>query len=266
MTRLRIVVHGAAGRMGMRVIALTVADPDLELTGAVEFATHPRLGDDAGIVAGVGSVGIPISSSLPTHVDAVIDFSVPSAAMSLVDACVAKGTPVVVATTGLTAEQKHRIGAAAEKIPVVWSPNMSLAVNLTMKLAGIAAGTLNHYPGGVDVEIVERHHRFKEDAPSGTALRFGEIISGIMGHSAHQHGRAGMLGRRPRHEIGYHAQRVGDCPGEHTIIFGMLGETIELVVKASNRDCYAAGALSAARFVAGRKPGLYSMYDVLDLP
>jgi 4-hydroxy-tetrahydrodipicolinate reductase len=142
---------------------------------------------------------------------------------------------------------------------------MSLAVNLTMKLAETAARALKHCPNGADVEIIERHHRFKEDAPSGTALRFGEIIAEAMGLSHHRHGREGLTGQRSRNEIGYHAVRVGDNPGEHTIVFGMLGETIELTVKASNRDSYAAGALQAAKFVARQSIGLYNMYDVLGL-
>jgi 4-hydroxy-tetrahydrodipicolinate reductase len=142
---------------------------------------------------------------------------------------------------------------------------MSTTVNLAMKLVATAGTVLNEAEGGVDVEIIERHHRMKEDSPSGTALKFGEIIAGVMGHSVHRHGRQGQLGKRPRHEIGYHAVRTGDNPGEHTIIFGLLGETLEITVKASSRDCYALGALAAAKFIATQKPGLYSMSDVLGL-
>jgi 4-hydroxy-tetrahydrodipicolinate reductase len=140
---------------------------------------------------------------------------------------------------------------------------MSLAVNLTMRLCETAAKALAGRDA--DVEILERHHRFKEDSPSGTALRLGEIISGAMGQTAHRHGRQGRPGKRPHEEIGYHAIRVGDDPGQHTIVFGMLGETIELSVRATNRDCYALGALAAAKFLFGRPPGLYGMSDVLGL-
>jgi 4-hydroxy-tetrahydrodipicolinate reductase len=140
---------------------------------------------------------------------------------------------------------------------------MSLAVNLTMRLAETAAKALKDRDA--DVEILERHHRFKEDSPSGTALKFGQIIAAAMGQTAHRHGREGRPGKRPHSEIGYHAIRIGDNPGEHTIIFGMLGETIELSVRATNRDCYAAGALAAAKFLVGKKPGLYGMNDVLGL-
>ena len=142
---------------------------------------------------------------------------------------------------------------------------MSLAVNLSMQLATLAAGALKHVPGGADVEIIERHHRFKKDSPSGTALRFGELIAGQMGQTRAAHGREGVPGERPHDEIGYHAVRAGDNPGEHTILFGLLGESIELTVRAGSRDCYATGALAAARFIARKTPGLYTMYDVLGL-
>jgi 4-hydroxy-tetrahydrodipicolinate reductase len=140
---------------------------------------------------------------------------------------------------------------------------MSMAVNLTMKLTEMAAHVLADKDA--DVEILERHHRYKEDSPSGTALKFGQIVAGVMGQSEHRHGRAGRPGARPHGEIGYHAIRVGDNPGEHTIVFGMLGETLELTVRATNRDCYAQGALAGAKFLAGKAPRLYTMNDVLGL-
>src|SRR5690606_23927887 len=137
--------------------------------------------------------------------------------------------------------------------------------NLAMKLCQTAGAALKGHSGGVDVEVIERHHRFKEDAPSGTALRFGQLIAGAMGQTRHVHGREGRPGQRPRDEIGYHALRVGDNPGEHTIVFGLLGETLEITVRATNRDCYAIGALTAAKWLAKQPPGLYSMNDVLGL-
>jgi 4-hydroxy-tetrahydrodipicolinate reductase len=142
---------------------------------------------------------------------------------------------------------------------------MSLAVNLAMKLTATAAAALKDHPSGADVEIIERHHRFKEDSPSGTALKFGEIVAGVMGQPKAVHGREGRPGARPHGEIGYHAVRTGDNPGEHTIVFGMLGETLELRVAASNRDCYAQGALMAAAWLVGKPAGLYGMNDVLGL-
>lgn len=260
---LRIAIHGAAGRMGQRLIALTSADKELSLAAAIDSPQHPRLGEDAGTVAGIKPLGVPISASLDTAVDAVIDFSVPAAAEKIIEVCRQKKIPLVVATTGLDEAQLKKLRAAAEEIPLLWSPSMSLAVNLTMKLAELAGKALKDRDA--DVEILERHHRFKEDAPSGTALKFGQIISGAMGQTTQRHGREGRPGQRPHGEIGYHAIRVGDNPGEHTIVFGMLGETIELTVRATNRDCYAAGALPAAKFLVGKKPGLYGMNDVLGL-
>jgi 4-hydroxy-tetrahydrodipicolinate reductase len=260
---LRIAIHGAAGRMGQRLISLGSADQELSVVAAVDSPQHPRIGEDAGLVAGVRSLGVPISGSLDVAVDVVIDFSVPAATEKIIDICRQKRIPLVVATTGLNDSQLSKLRDAAREIPLFWSPSMSLAVNVTMKLAEVAGKVLKDHDA--DVEILERHHRFKEDAPSGTALKFGQIIAGAMGQTEHRHGREGRPGKRPHGEIGYHAIRVGDNPGEHTIVFGMLGETIELTVRASNRDCYAVGALAAAKFLAGKKPGLYGMNEMLGL-
>jgi len=235
----------------------------LTLVAAIDSPQHPRLGEDAGSVAGVKALGVPITSDLETAADVVIDFSVPAAVEKIIETCRQKKVSLVVATTGLTELQLEKLRAAAKEIPVVWSPSMSLAVNVAMKLTEVAANALKDCDA--DVEVLERHHRFKEDAPSGTALKFGQIIAGVMGQTAARHGREGRPGKRPHGEIGYHAIRVGDNPGEHTIVFGMLGEMMELTVRASNRDCYAVGALAAAKFLAGKKPGLYGMKDVLGL-
>jgi 4-hydroxy-tetrahydrodipicolinate reductase len=263
MPRLRIAIHGAAGRMGRRLIALGAADPQLTVAAALDSPGNALLGDDAGILAGAGALGVPLAAELLVPVDVVIDFSVPKAAEAIIEICCEKKLPLVLATTGLEAKQVERIRAAAKEIPLLWSPSMSLSVNLAMKLCELAAKALADKDA--DVEILERHHRFKEDSPSGTALKFGEIIAAEMGHTKHVHGRSGRPGKRPHHEIGYHAIRVGDNPGEHTILFAMLGETLELTVRASNRDCYAQGALAAAKFLAGKPAGLYGMSDVLGL-
>jgi 4-hydroxy-tetrahydrodipicolinate reductase len=260
---IRIAIHGAAGRMGQRLVALTAADPELVLTAAIDAPDHPRFGEDAGLVAGVAALGVPLSAALDAAVDVLVDFSRPAVAEKIVEVCRGRRIPLVVATTGLDNAQAAKIRAAAGEIPILWSPNTSLAVNLTMKLADVAAKALKD--SDADVEILERHHRFKEDAPSGTALKFGEIIAAAMGQTACRHGREGRPGPRRHNEIGYHAIRTGDNPGEHTIVFGMLGEMIELSVRATNRDCYAAGALAAAKFLVGRKPGMYAMNDVLGL-
>lgn len=263
MTALRVAIHGAAGRMGRRLVALTVADPDLELAVAIDSAVHPELGSDAGVLAGVGPVGIGLTAGLETETDAMVDFSLPEATESVLQMCLDAKVPLVFSTTGISGEQDAKLTAAAERIPILRSPNMSMAVNLTMKLAETASRALKDQDA--DVEILERHHRYKEDSPSGTALKFGQIIADNMGQTDHVHGRAGRIGARSHGEIGYHAIRVGDNPGEHTIVFAMLGEMVEMTVRATSRDCYALGALAAAKFLADKEPGLYSMEDVLGL-
>lgn len=263
--KFKLGVNGAAGRMGQRIVALAHADPQLVVAAALEGPHSPHLGKDAGELAGVGSIGVPVKSTLDQRVDVIIDFSIPAAAVSIAKLCAERQIPLVVATTGLEGVSRESVLAAAQVTPVLMSPSMSLAVNLTMKLVREAARVLRRVPEGVDVEIIERHHRYKEDAPSGTALKFGQIIAQEMGQSEHVHGRHGRPGPRPRCEIGYHALRVGDNVGEHAIVFGMLGETIELAVRSQTRDSYAYGALAAAKFVATKKPGLYSMDDVLGL-
>jgi len=265
MTKTRVAINGAAGRMGRRLIALGSADPELQMVAALERAGHPELGQDAGPLAGVPALGVALTATLNADVDVLVDFSLPAGAEAAITLCLQRGLPLVMATTGLEEPQKRVLRAAAETIPIVWAPSMSLAVNLTMKLATMAAGVLKNASGGADVEIIERHHRYKKDSPSGTALRFGELIAAEMGQTKHTHGRQGVVGERPHGEIGYHAVRAGDNPGEHTILFGLLGESIELTVRATNRDCYALGAFAAAKFVARQPPGLYTMNDVLGL-
>ncbi len=261
----RVAIHGAAGRMGQRVTALASQDARFEIVAALESAEHPALGKDAGLLAGVGELGVLLDVVGESVADVVIDFSVPDAAIAMVAHCLKFGKPAVLATTGFDDGQQQYLQKTAEKIPIVWAPSMSTAVNLVMKLTQIAGEALREIPSGVDVEIIERHHRFKEDAPSGTALHFGQIVAEAMGQTEHTHGRAGRPGPRGREEIGYHALRVGDNPGEHTIVFGLLGETIELKVAATSRDCYAQGALLAAEWLAKKPAGLYTMNDVLGL-
>jgi 4-hydroxy-tetrahydrodipicolinate reductase len=260
---IRIAIHGAAGRMGRRLVALGSADPELKVVAALESAGHSHLGEDAGVLAGVQKLFVPVSASLDVDADVLIDFSVPQAADAVIETCVNRRVALVFATTGVEPPLLERLKAASAIIPVVWSPSMSMMVNLAMKLSQVAAGTLADKDA--DVEIIERHHRFKEDSPSGTALKFGRLIADVMGQTAQRHGREGRPGKRPHGEIGYHAVRIGDNPGEHTILFGLLGETLEITVKASNRDCYALGAFAAAKYVFGKPPGMYGMDDVLGL-
>lgn len=260
---LKLAISGAAGRMGARLIDLGSRSDQFQIVAAIDSASHSKIGVDAGSLSGIGELGVLVSDTYPTEVDVVIDFSTSAGAAKAIEYCLEHQTPLVMATTGLEPETTAALHAAAEKTPIVFAPSMSLAVNLSMKMVEMAGQALKDHSSGVDVEIIERHHRYKADSPSGTALRFGEIVASAMGQTNHQHGREGMVGQRPPNEIGYHAVRTGDNPGEHTIVFGMLGETIELKVAASNRDCYVAGALAAAAYVAGQKPGMYSMYDVL---
>ena len=248
--------------MGHRLIALTKADSKLELMAALERADHPQIGKDAGELAGIGTIGVPLSTGLAKNIDVLIDFSSHKGTDALIERCVELQIPLVFATTGLSVEQSARLREAAEKVPILWSPSMSMTVNLAMRLCETVAQVLNGKDA--DVEIIEKHHRFKVDAPSGTALKFGQMIAEKMNLTDAKHGRYGETGERKRHEIGYHAVRIGDNPGEHTILFGLPGETLEITVKASNRDCYASGALAAAKFLFDKPAGLYGMNDVLE--
>lgn len=263
--KIQLGVNGAGGRMGQRIVALAAEDQAFHIAGAYESANHPRLGQDAGEVAGIGKINVPITSEIDHRVDVIIDFSVPEGCLNIAKACEARRIPLVVATTGLTPAQKDEVLSISQVTPLLMAPSMSLAVNLAMKLVADAGKALRNHSSGVDVEILERHHRFKEDAPSGTALKFGEIIAKEMGQTDHIHGRHGRIGKRPQQEIGYHALRVGDNVGEHTIVFGMMGETLEITVRGQTRDSYALGALAAAKFLAEKKAGVYSMEDVLGL-
>ena len=266
MTVIPVAIQGATGRMGRRLVALAAADPRFQIVAAIGSPTHVDLGKDAGVLAGLKELGIPLVDSLGhARPQVVIDVSVPAATEAIIAVCIRRRIPLVTATTGLSEAQNKLLRDASGTIPVVWSPSMSTTVNLAMKLAEKAGQILRSTTCGVDVEIIERHHRMKTDAPSGTALQFGEIIASVMGQTVYRHGREGHVGQRPANEIGYHAVRTGDNPGEHTIVFGLLGETLELSVKASSRDCYAIGTLAAAKFVTDQKPGLYSMVDVLGL-
>jgi 4-hydroxy-tetrahydrodipicolinate reductase len=262
---IQVAVNGAAGRMGQRIIALAHNDPQLQVIVALESAGHPLRGRDAGEIAGIGAISVRLETELSERPDVVIDFSTPEGAVSIANLCAERQIALVAATTGLSPQQREAVLSAAQTTAVVMAPSMSLAVNLVMKLVREAARVLKNVETGVDVEIIERHHRFKEDAPSGTALHFGRIVAEEMGQTRHVHGRQGRPGQRPRDEIGYHALRVGDNVGEHTIVFGLLGEAIDITVRGQTRDSYAYGALAAAKFAVTQNAGLYSMADVLGL-
>jgi 4-hydroxy-tetrahydrodipicolinate reductase len=263
--KIQYVMNGACGRMGRRIVALGHEDPRFHLTAAVDNPKHPDLGKDAGELAGVNRLNIPVTANPPAgqKIDVAIDFSTPEGTMEILDVCVALQVPLVIATTGFEEHHKAAIAAAAKKTAILFSPSMSLVVNLLFKLTHEAGTALRGK--GFDVEIVERHHRFKKDAPSGTAVQFAKIVQNAMAQEKIVHGREGLVGERPASEIGMHAIRGGDNVGEHTIIFTALGETMELVHKGSSRDSYARGALLAAAFLAGKPAGNYTMADVLGL-
>lgn len=260
-----IAINGACGRMSQRIAHLALEDSDLEIGAALEAEGHPKLHKDLGEVLGVGPLGIKIEPELPTNkvINAVIDFSLPEGTMAVLASCVDKKIPMVIATTGHTPEQSREIESAAHHIAILMAPNMSLSVNVLFHLAKLTGQMLNNKD--FDVEIIERHHRYKKDSPSGTALHFAKIIQAAMGQNEFRHGREGLVGERPRNEIGIHAVRVGDNSGEHTIIFSTPGETLELTHRSQSRDSYAKGALQAAKFLADRPAGRYSMEDVLGL-
>jgi 4-hydroxy-tetrahydrodipicolinate reductase len=268
---LRLVVHGAAGRMGRRVVAAAAADSRVQLVAALDRAGGPHSGEDAGTLAGVGSLGVPVTDDWEGPADVIIDFSLPGAVAGIARLALERKVPLVVATTGMETEDLAAVEKARQSIPVLVSPSMSLAVNVAMDLVGRAGRLLGRVGGRTDVEIIECHHHHKEDAPSGTALKFGQIVGEAMlhdhppGEAKVAHGREGRVGARPVGEIGYHAVRAGDNPGEHTILFGMDGESLSVNVRASSRDCYAHGAVAAAVFLVGQNPGSYSMRDVLGI-
>ena len=261
----RFAISGAAGRMGQRLVALGQEDADLHLVAALESGGCMALGRDAGELAGVGSLGIAVATDLAidVHPEVIIDFSAPEGTLPLLTLCRQRKIPLVLATTGHNAHDKAEIASAAHEVAILHAPNMSLVVNVLFALTKQASALLNGR--GYDVEIIERHHRHKKDSPSGTALHFARLIQEAMGQTTTRHGREGLVGERPLSEIGIHAVRAGDNVGEHTIIFSAPGETMELVHKGSSRDSYARGALQAAKFLAGKPAGMYSMDDVLGL-
>ncbi len=266
-----VVIIGAAGRMGRTLVRLlqTQAVPGLQLAGAVDIWDCPERGQDAGLIAGTGAAGIKLTSDLAAVApacDVAIDFSSHQGASGNATRLAAWGKPLVIGATGLTGEEQQLVADAAQKIPVVFSPNMSLGVNLLFALVQEAAAALKGQ--GYDIEIIERHHRRKKDSPSGTALGLGQAAAAGCGWDLQKvavHGRDGLVGERPAEQIGFHAVRGGDFVGDHTVLFAAEGESIELSHRATSRDTFALGALRAASWLAGKPAGLYTMQNVLGL-
>lgn len=263
--RPKLIICGAAGRMGRRITALAAEQGAFEIVAAVEKTGHPDLGKDAGLLAGISQLNVKLADGFPAKADVLIDFSLPEAADKSIDYCAGSKTALVLGTTGLSEAQRKKIESASSKIPLVCATNMSVGMNTLFALVGKMASMLGP---DYDIEIVEQHHRFKKDAPSGSALTLAENIAKAADKKFPDcltHGRFGKDALRDKDTIGIHAVRAGDIVGIHSVIFSTLGETVTLNHTAHSRDTFVRGALRAAAWLIGKKPGLYSMADVLEL-
>ncbi len=262
----RIAISGAAGRMGRALINACQQTEGLSVTVALERGGHELLGSDAGVVAGVGELGIKITSDLVVaaeNFDVLIDFTRPDVTLANLAVCRAASKRMVIGTTGLDDSQQAEIEAAGSSMAIVFAPNMSVGVNLCLKLLETAARVLGD---SVDIEIIEAHHRHKIDAPSGTALRMGEVVATALGRDLKAcavYGREGQTGERDRLTIGFETIRAGDIVGEHTVLFAAEGERVEITHKASSRMTFANGAVRAAVWLADQSKGVFDMQDVL---
>lgn len=265
---IKIAVCGAAGRMGQRIINSIVEADGVELSGALERPGHPLAGQDAGLIAGCGPLGVLISEDLNSVVavsDVLIDFTSPKVSLKNLEVCALKKKSIVIGSTGFTPEERALANELARDIPVVLAPNMSVGVNVCFKILKDIAKTLGD---DFDVEVVELHHKLKKDAPSGTAVRMGEVVAEALGRDYNQVARCcreGIVGERTKEEIGMQTVRGGDIIGEHTVYFIGMGERIELSHRAMTRDMFSRGSVRAAKWVTSQKPGLYDMQDVLGL-
>ena len=264
---LPVAVAGASGRMGRMLIEAVVRADDCRLSGALDVPGSSAMGQDAAGFLGTDS-GIRVTSELRlglTGAQVLIDFTRPEGTMAHLAVCRELGVSAVIGTTGLSAQQKDEIARIAQQIPIVMAPNMSAGVNVVFKLLDMAARALNE---GYDIEIIEAHHRHKVDAPSGTALQMGEVVARALGRdlaSCAVYGREGVTGERNASTIGFSSLRGGDIVGDHTVLFAGTGERIEITHRAASRATYAQGSLRAARFLAGKRHGLFDMHDVLGL-
>ena len=265
---IKIAVTGAGGRMGRTLIEAVTGTKGMMLGAATERPDSSLIGTDAGELAGIGANGVILSDSLSKvtdDFDVLIDFTAPAASMAHLEICRSRGKFMVIGTTGLSDENKARLQEASSDIGIVFAPNMSVGVNLCLKLLDLAARVMGDE---VDIEIVEAHHRHKVDAPSGTALRMGEVVADALGRDLKTcavYGREGHTGERDRGIIGFETIRAGDIVGEHTVMFADIGERVEITHKASSRMTFANGAARAAGWIMARGKGLYDMQDVLGL-
>jgi 4-hydroxy-tetrahydrodipicolinate reductase len=262
--RPKLIVVGAAGRMGRRILSLAAESDVFNVVAAVEHRDHPEIGKDAGLVAGSGPINVKLSSDFPAA-DVAVDFSQPAATDKTIECCVDNTIALVLGTTGLGSSQQQKIKSASDRTPILYATNMSVGMNVLFALVGKVAAMLGE---DYDAEIIEQHHRFKKDAPSGTALTLAENICRATGRDFPQaltHGRSGKDALRQKGTIGVHAVRAGDITGKHEVVFSTLGETVTLSHTAHSRDTFARGALRAAEWLVGKKPALYSMADVLGM-
>jgi 4-hydroxy-tetrahydrodipicolinate reductase len=265
---INVAVTGAAGRMGRTLIQVLTEGDGMRLGAALERPGHDRVGADAGELAGLGHLGVPVSDDLTAVVDefdTLIDFSVPESTLAALHVCCAASRRMVIGTTGFDTDGLAAIEAAASEIPIVMAPNMSVGVNVAFKLIEMAAAILGD---DVDVEVIEAHHRDKVDAPSGTAVRIGEILAETLGRDLETdavYDRHGINGPRDRRTIGFQSIRGGDLVGEHTVMFAGTGERIEITHRASSRSNFAFGAVRAVRWLQEKPPGLYDIQQVLGL-
>ncbi len=267
---IKAIVTGAAGRMGSRIINVLSTSEGIRLSSAVERKGHPLVGQDACGPAGIPAAGVltvitdDLNAALKTG-DVVIDFTLPEASLEHLKTCAEHGKAMVIGSTGFSKDQLAEVNKLVQKIPCVLSPNMSIGVNLCFKVLAEIAKTIGD---DYDMEIVEAHHRMKKDAPSGTAMKMAQVIAQAVNRNLDEVGvyaRKGMIGERSKKEIGIQTVRGGDIVGEHTVLFAGKGERIEITHRAHSRDTFAAGAVRAAKWVVGKKPGLYDMQDVLGL-
>jgi len=265
----RLAVSGATGRMGHTILELASQDHQLEIVGALENASHPSMGKPLNeVLTSLSKVKAPLASVLPRlspKPDVLIDFTQPQATMGYLHEASSEGIGMVIGTTGCNEQEKEQVREAAKKIPIVMASNMSVGMNLLFALVEEAAAKLGPK---YDVEIMEAHHHFKKDAPSGSALSLGEAVARawkVNLKDVSTHGRQGQVGERKNGTIGFHAIRGGDIVGDHTVLYAGPGERLELTHRAHSREAFAQGALKAALFVAGKKSGLYDMLDVLGL-
>lgn len=265
---MRIAISGAAGKMGGRLVHLAHESGDFQVMGGIERSGHPAIGRDVGEVVGLGLLGVPLVedlSKLVGQIELLFEFTTPDASLEHLRVMAEHQKPMVMGTTGFAKAQLDEVSRLAQRMPLFMAPNMSLGINVMYKLIADAARLLGE---GFDIEIMEAHHRYKVDAPSGTAVRMADVLAQALGRDIEEaavYGRKGIVGQRKDDEIGILSVRAGDMAGDHTVMFGGIGERLEIIHRSQSRDSFGRGALRAARWIVQQGPGLYDMQDLLGL-